>query len=167
MELKDAVKSAAAKRGGSDGHLGFASGLDRNNKSGKRILCEALIELTEKKKVSWIVSGDKKALVCHSGNLVLFLHESGGGFIRYTTDKTRHYSLRVFDEKQEIFSGADTYSQTMYDSNSDRMPIMDLWDMATEGKRREILPAHVCGMHGYGAAGDTCARCEYDREHRV
>jgi len=44
---------------------------------------------------------------------------------------------------------------------------MDLYDLVTTGKRREVTLAHVCGLAGYDPMRDPpCPACEAARERR-
>ncbi len=168
MEFQEVVRGAGTKTGGRDGFLNTPSILDdATEKSGKRTLCDMLIELTKAGTISWVRSCDNTTMVCRRENVTFILRETEGGYTGYTNDESKSYSLRAFDERQELFSNADAYSWVRYDSDSARKPIMDLWDILTKGGQREVVPAHWCNRTGYGAPGDTCPGCEYAEAKRA
>lgn len=124
----------------------FGSG-KKKEKTRKAFLIDNLIKQTQARKISWI-SHRKNLFICVAENLVFALWKS---------DRT--YDLTIADDKKLLVELFDNYND--YDNRSRRRPVIDLYDIITAGKRREVPLAHVCGSQGFGwGISDSCPACE-------
>ena len=126
-------------------------------------LTDTLIEHFSKEKLEWSVADSKDFALSADGNFIFVVQRLRGSYSsRYIGNKTYDYLLTVFEGKKEIFSLKNFCDEGNYDSNSYRIPMMDLYDIVVSGKRkkRKCPSAHVCGSQGYNPMlGDSCPAC--------
>ena len=82
---------------------------------------------------------------------------------RYVRSVIYEHKIALFVEGRKIFSVSDTHESRNYDDFAamlGKFPIMDLYDLATEGVRRRARIRHMCGLSGFGESGDRCPACE-------
>ena len=159
--------------GGDDGNLGILGALQAMNpnrhstKSRAAYLADELITLTESKTFAWR-KGSNELTLAHIEEFDVVLQERRwSNPIRRIEGTTYH--LYIFDQKEELLHCASDCDERTYTDSSmtSRLPIMDLYDVVTTGKRREAPPAHVCGLAGYDPMRDPpCPACEAARERR-
>jgi hypothetical protein len=147
-------------QGGEDGWVGLRG--YRQDQSQKAFLADELIELTQAGLLAWTVSKSKEIAFAVSDDwtIIVVRHPNVGGSKCYlgTVD---WYILTLFKLGEEIASHNETYDNASYDTSSHRLPVMDVFDVATTGTLRRPKAAHVCGASGFGRSlDDRCPACE-------
>lgn len=159
--IEEIIKRASQITSSEDGWVGLR---DYNkNKSQKAFLADELIKSTQTGDLKWVISRSNNLAVCSKGCWMLAIVREGNNNFssRYIDGTVDCYVLTVFKEGSEIMSFKDSCDNACYDSNSRRLPVMDLYDIITNGKFRKPHTAHVCGLQGFGwSTFDSCPACE-------
>lgn len=125
-------------------------------------LADKLTEHFVSEKQEWAISDSKDFAFSVNGYLTFVIQRLPGSCssTRYG-GKTYHYLFVVFEDKKEIFSLRNFCDEATYDSNSFRIPVMDLYDVVVAGEKRKPRTAHVCGSQGFNPMlGDSCPACK-------
>lgn len=163
--LTEIVARASEITGGEDGWANLPG--YNENKSKKAFLADEVVRLTSEGALRWSVAGSKTVAFCNipSWTLVVVKTSQLGG--RYAGGVVDTYRLTVFHDGQDVLSLDDRCDNPTYDTFAPRVPTMDIYDVAVDGKKRRPRTAHVCGMHGFGQSmDDSCPACEEERSRR-
>lgn len=127
----------------------------------KNYLTEKLTEYFTQQKVKWAIDDSKDIAIAVNGNFLFVIQRLRGSYSsRYIGGKTHDYLLIIFEDEKEIFSLRDFCDHADYNSNSCKIPMLDLYDIVTMGEKRKQPPAHVCGAQGFNPMlGDKCPAC--------
>lgn len=127
----------------------------------QELFADRLSAYFKERKPIWNVANDKNEAIALDAGLIFVLQKlHATATSRYIGGKTYNYVLIVFECGEEIFSLQNFCDEPCYNSHSYRIPVMDLYDVATIGQRRKPKTAHVCGFFGFDPVrGDNCPAC--------
>ena len=127
----------------------------------QELLADRLWAYFRERKPVWSVANDKNEAIALDAGLIFVLQRLPSlATSRYIGGKTYNYILIIFECGDEIFSLQNFCDEPCYDSHSFRIPVMDLYDVATTGQRRRPKTAHVCGLSGFDPMrGYSCPAC--------
>ena len=143
--------------GGEDGWVGL-KGYNKT-RSQKAFLADEIMRLTESSDLKWSVSASKDIVLATTRSCVVVItrHTQAGG--RYFGGTVSSYHLVIFRDGQEVFVFEDKCDNNDYTSSSRRIPLMDIYDVATAGKVRQPRTAHICGNPDFDQSIHTCLGC--------
>lgn len=126
-------------------------------------LAEKFIEYFghNKEELEWSIADSKDfALVVDGGIVFVVQRLPGSHSSHYYGGKTYDYLFTIFENRKEIFSLKNFCDGASYNSDSFRIPMMDLYDVVIFGEKRKPPTAHVCGLQGFNPMlGDKCPAC--------
>lgn len=156
------VAQALKIQGGEDGWVGFGLREYNKNKSQAVFLADGLIKLSKEGAIRWTVSKLKDFAQSTLGEwMIVLLKHPDTDSPRYYGGACNKYTLIIFRSGNEILRLSATCDNAEYNNNSPRLPVMDVFDVATRGAFRKPKTAHVCGLSGFGhSPDDVCPACE-------
>ena len=152
------IARARATKGGEDGWVGIRS--HNENKSRSAFLADELIRLTKDNTIHWTIAKQKDfATTTSLETTIVLIKHPGTPSSRVHGATQCTFTLVLFRFGVEVLRLSAVHDTGNYDTNSRRIPVMDLFDVVTMGAFRKPSVAHVCGLQGFGAIGDTCPAC--------
>jgi len=141
----------------------------RESRSRAGLIADCLVQLTVDGQLSWVVSDKKDFAQSESGQwMFIVIKHPTISISRYINGTSNTYTVIIFHANKEfmrIFSTVDNFA---YNTNSKRLPAMDIYDFVMEGKFRCPRTAHVCGLQGFGhTLDDVCPACEESWATRI
>jgi len=131
-----------------------------------------LLKRTEAGSINWLISRDKNTLITVgelTGFVVVVQKIPGQGCGRTIGCYDETYAMTFFGFGEG--AGAtekNRHCPSNYDSSWPELPVMDLYDVVTDGKKRRRRPAHCCGASDFGVGldglNDVCPACEEERK---
>lgn len=121
------------------------------------------LKLTNFGYIGWQVSVDKSTILGNGDGFTVLVQRIDGRVCgRISGCSDQDYVLTVFG-KGARWPYAERHCPSRYNSDSEDLHIMNLYDVVVFGKKREKRPAHVCGLTGFGVGldglGDVCPAC--------
>ena len=129
----------------------------------RQALVRSLVNMVRSNNLSWVVSKTSKFGLVIFDNAIVVIQEVAVTGGRYSGGTIFTHTLTIFAGGKEVFALTERYEGYEYDEANamlGRLPLTDLYDLATAGERRRGALSHVCGLQGFGCPGDVCHACE-------
>jgi hypothetical protein len=128
---------------------------------GYTLLCDYLLECTRKGDITWAIRSDKSLLMGYIDHCTILILARTSGSYGWASTIPRLFTLDVGNDIAHTFSITFSESRALGGGLARRTPLVELYDIITEGKVRERPPKHVCGLSGYDPMRDEiCPACE-------